>query len=63
MTYIFIAILIPLLSLEVLFSAYFGKTGGRPKWMRWLDGGILALVVVYIVIVAGQVLYLLKIKL
>jgi threonine/homoserine/homoserine lactone efflux protein len=62
MTLIFIAILIALLTLEALFSAYFGRDRGRPKWMRWFDGGILLLLIVFLVAMIGQTLSLLNLK-
>lgn len=60
MNLIFIAILIAILMLEALFSAYYGQRRGRPKWMRWLDGGILLLLMAFLAIVVEQALSLIK---
>ncbi len=60
MTMIFIAILIAILMFEALFTAYFGRDRGRPKWTRWLDGGILLLLMAFLIVVIGQVISLIK---
>ncbi len=45
---IFGGVLIALITVGILRSAYAGQGQPRPGWTRWFDGGIAILVIVYL---------------